>query len=223
LRSDHDAAAKVFEGLTTDAGGVPWTQGNPRFDEVVLPPIIDRIVGKAATDTTEAIKPSDDPRRDVLNVVHGLESVAAATYQGYMTSLSSPEVREPVIGAAITSARHAAALAIGITGRPLGYANPADVENATLEPTTTTAPPTTAAQDIASQATTDDGGSVAGEAAVTATAIPPVYAMPGTFGRLAATQIVIGAPNDAGTRTTVNLDTPSLNSYVYEYMEPTGG
>ena len=29
---------------------------------------------------------------------------------------------------------------------------------------------------------------------------------------------VIGAPNAAGTRYTANLETPSLNSYVYEAM-----
>ena len=83
LRSDHESAAKTFEDLTTDAGGVAWTCGNPRYDEVVLPPIMDRITGKPATETTEAIEPSDDPQRDVLNVVHALESVAASTYQGF--------------------------------------------------------------------------------------------------------------------------------------------
>ena len=103
-----------------------------------------------------------------------------------MASLSTPEVRETVIGVAVTSARHAAALAIGITGRPQGYVNPTEIENATMESTTTTAPSTTAAQDIASQATAEDGGSVAGEAAVTASAVPEVYAMPATFGAVGA-------------------------------------
>jgi hypothetical protein len=32
--------------------------------------------------------------------------------------------------------------------------------------------------------------------------------------------VVVGAPNELGTRVTVNLETPSLNSLVYEYMTP---
>lgn len=45
--------------------------------------------------------------------------------------------------------------------------------------------------------------------------LTPVYAVPGRFGSLAATELVIGAPNDAGIRATVLLQTPAGNSFVY--------
>jgi hypothetical protein len=44
------------------------------------------------------------------------------------------------------------------------------------------------------------------------------YAIPTQFGSLAAIQIVIGARNEAGTRATFTLETPSDNSLIYEGM-----
>ena len=35
--------AEMFEKLTTEAGGTPWTCGNPKFDDVVVNPILTRI------------------------------------------------------------------------------------------------------------------------------------------------------------------------------------
>ncbi|MFZ9397777.1 MAG: ferritin-like domain-containing protein [Ilumatobacteraceae bacterium] len=42
------------------------------------------------------------------------------------------------------------------------------------------------------------------------------YAVPGAFGTLAPVQVTLGP---ADSRTTVNLETPSLNSMVYEYLD----
>lgn len=42
------------------------------------------------------------------------------------------------------------------------------------------------------------------------------YAVPTSFGTLAPAPVVLGAANESGTRTTVNLETPSLNSLIYE-------
>jgi rubrerythrin len=44
------------------------------------------------------------------------------------------------------------------------------------------------------------------------------YAIPGTFGSLAAIELVIGAPSEAGTRQSFVLETPADNSLVYEGM-----
>ena len=52
------------------------------------------------------------------------------------------------------------------------------------------------------------------------TEIPTVTAIPSQFGGLAAIQIVVGAGDENGTRLKLNLETPSLNSFVYEYMKP---
>ena len=42
------------------------------------------------------------------------------------------------------------------------------------------------------------------------------YAVPTSFGTLAPAPVILGAANETGTRTTVNLETPSLNSLIYE-------
>ena len=74
-----------------------------------------------------------------------------------------------------------------------------------------------AAPPVAAVTTVGSGGTVA--PAPPATPIPAVYAVPGQFGSLAATPLVIGAPDpETGNRFVLNLETPSLNTYVYEYI-----
>jgi hypothetical protein len=103
-------------------------------------------------------------------------------------------------------------MALLITGTPAGYVSPQGIEDAVGGTTTTAAPSTT--QDIAAPTTVGDESP-----APPATPIPAVYAINGQFGSLAATQIVVGSPNpETGNRVTLNLETPSLNTFVYEYM-----
>jgi rubrerythrin len=45
------------------------------------------------------------------------------------------------------------------------------------------------------------------------------YAVPSAFGTKAPVQVVLGAPNESGIRTSLNLETPSLNSMVYEFLD----
>ncbi|MFM7870716.1 MAG: ferritin-like domain-containing protein, partial [Actinomycetota bacterium] len=45
------------------------------------------------------------------------------------------------------------------------------------------------------------------------------YAVPAAYGTLAPIPVTLGAANESGARTTVNLETPSLNSMVYEYLD----
>lgn len=59
------------------------------------------------------------------------------------------------------------------------------------------------------------GGAAAIAPAVDANGTPLVSTLPTAFGPLAAVQVILGAPNEAGTRTQITMDTPSLNSYVY--------
>ena len=42
------------------------------------------------------------------------------------------------------------------------------------------------------------------------------YAVPTSFGTLSPAPVILGAANESGTRTTINLETPSLNSLIYE-------
>jgi rubrerythrin len=47
---------------------------------------------------------------------------------------------------------------------------------------------------------------------------PTTFAVPGAFGSLSPIPVTIGAPVEAGTQVTLNLETLSLNSFVYEYL-----
>ena len=65
------------------------------------------------------------------------------------------------------------------------------------------------------------GGSLVAESDTTEAPVAaptPQYAVPSTFGLLSPIQIQLGAPNESGIRTTVSLETPSLNSLAYEFM-----
>lgn len=196
FRDDHAEHAALMEQLTIDAGGEAWTCGNPRLEEIVLPAILQALTGNEAL----GVAPSDDPRRDVLNVAQAFESLAGSTYQALMPVLSLPALRKDAITVASQEVRHAALLSIALTGRPSGYMSPDEITAATGQAPAT--PATTVAQ--------GDGPAVV--------PVPPVYAIPGQFGNLGATQLVIGAPNELGNRVTLNVETPSLNSLVYEYL-----
>ena len=41
---DHTAHAQLFEKLTTDGGGTAWTCSNPKIDDVIIKPVLDRII-----------------------------------------------------------------------------------------------------------------------------------------------------------------------------------
>ena len=45
------------------------------------------------------------------------------------------------------------------------------------------------------------------------------YAVPTAFGTKAPVPVTLGAANESGIRTSLNLETPSLNSIVYEYLD----
>lgn len=45
-----------------------------------------------------------------------------------------------------------------------------------------------------------------------------IAAVPSAFGSLASIQVSLGKVTDAGTKPTITMDTPSLNSLMYDYM-----
>jgi len=217
FRDDHVSDAKVFEDLTTAAGGTAWTCSNPKLDDVIMNPVLNRVTKTTpATATSKAIKPSDDPRRDMLNFAHGLESMGAATQQALVSLFTNPTMRAKAMTVGAREARHAALLALTINpDRPGGLVNFSDAVNAEPASPPTTLAATTTTQNIAAPA---GGGKPA--AAVQLTEIPSLTAIPSQFGGLAAIQIVVGAGDENGTRLKLNLETPSLNSFVYEYVQP---
>ncbi|MFM2072170.1 MAG: hypothetical protein RLZZ623_2433 [Actinomycetota bacterium] len=183
FRDDHAGFAALLDQLTTDAGGKAWGCTNPRVDNVLVAPVLRAIQGGAATDTLPEQPPSDDAKRDVLNFLHGYETVTGAMYQSFMPVLSVPALRQEALNIGTVEVRHAALLALEITGNPEGILPPAE-------------PPADPPK------------------------IPVVYAIPSTFGLLGTTQVVLGAADENDARKSFNIDTPSLNTLVYEYMTP---
>jgi hypothetical protein len=211
---DHTGHAELVAGLTEELGGTPWTEGNCRLDAVVIGPAVTRIT-KGAPETAEgdpAIPPSDDPVRDVLNLAHALETLAGASYQSLLPVLSTGELRQYAIRIAADEVRHSALLALTINGeRPGGWVSSEAVASAEPPAEVTT---TTAAQDIAQPATTTTAPE-----GPPLTEIPLPTAVPTQFGSVAAIPVVLGAGDVNGVRLRVNLETPSLNSLIYEYLD----
>jgi rubrerythrin len=109
---DHTGHALALGGLITEAGGAEFTCANPWLTGRVIDPIL------------EALQDSDDQLRDVLNVAQALESLAGASYQSLVGSLTQPDLRMKIMQIGADENRHAAALAIAVTGAPDGYVDP---------------------------------------------------------------------------------------------------
>lgn len=60
-----------------------------------------------------------------------------------------------------------------------------------------------------------------GEAAVTDEGLPQQFSIAHRFGATGPIELIVGPPNENGVRQTYLLQTPSLNSYVYNELEPT--
>lgn len=117
---DHHAAyAKFFEGLTTDAGGTPFTTENPAVTKNIVTPAY------------AAIEASADKAGDLRNMLHSLENVITETYQSFVPLLTVPKLRAAVMSVGAAEARHAAVWA-GILGGPIAASLAPKVE-----PTTT--------------------------------------------------------------------------------------
>jgi hypothetical protein len=179
LIADHREAVTSTAELTTEAGGEPYECANSWYVERVVSPILAHITG----DESEDIPPSDDPARDSLVVVNGMESMTGSMYQQMVELLVTPELRAELMALGAAAARHASAVAIRATGAPDGYVNP---------------------ELTGGEITPDESG------------LTSIYAITSQFGSLNPTTITIGAPNDAGTRFSTNLETPAANSFVYE-------
>lgn len=183
----HTATAAAFDTLTTEAGGEPWACGNPRLDAVFIDAILTRVLdGAPATDAAPAIAPSDDVTRDVINLVHTLELLSAATCQAMVPLVHQPSYRPVLMTAGARSARQAALVALTIN--PGGYL-PSTAEAAPAE-------------------TPEGDGPVQ-------TPIPLPAAAATQFGSLGAITYIGGFGDENGVRMKMNFETPSLNSLVY--------
>ena len=210
----HREAADILNDLAVAQDAERWECGNTRLDSAFIDVVFDRVLnGVAATDSATAIEPSDDPTRDMLNLVHTLESLSAASCQGAVPQVSEPAIRAAATAVGVVSARQAALIAL--TLNPGGYVSSSDADNARPDAaTTTTAAPTTT-QNIAAPA--GDAGGDASAATAPLTEIQLPVAIPGQFGSLAPIVYVGGAGDENGVRLKLNFETPSLNSFAYPF------
>lgn len=199
---DHhvDAAAR-YNTLAVATGALAWECGNIRLQDAFLTPIFDRIdKGAEETDNAKAIEPSDDPLRDVANLIHTLESLSAESAQALVPVALTPEIRSEAMSIGVRSGRQAAAAALRIN--PGGYV-PTAAEAAAAATTTVAETTTTVAE---------------GDAAPPQTEIPLPLAVPGQFGLLSPITFIGGKGDENGVRLKLNFETPSLNSFAYDYL-----
>jgi len=173
FQADHKAHAAALTPLIKKAGGEPFECANERINELYIGPAVELITGNES----KGIPASDTPVDDLLVLAHGLENLAAATFQYYVSLIATPAVRGAAMTIGQDEARHAAVLA---------------------------------------QVIIPDGKGIAPSINET-TGKPNPAAVPGAFGSLAAVTFSIGKTSEAGTKTQLSLDTPSLNSLAYEY------
>jgi hypothetical protein len=196
----HRQAAESFNQLAQEAGEEAWLCGNPRLDSAFITPIFVRVEdGAPATATAQAIPPSDDPTRDMVNLVVTLELLSAATSQALMPQVTESSFRAEAMRQAVRSARQSAQMSLQIN--PGAYVTPADAAAANPAATvpllpTTTAPPA---------------------GTVPQTEIPLPIALPGQYGSLAPIVYIGGAGDENGVRLKLNFETPSTNSFVYPF------
>lgn len=208
----NQAAIATLDEWTVRAGSQVWGCANPRFNRMTLDPIELHITGVPdEADPDRSIPPSDDPNRDAMALVYSMETLMGATHQSFVPIMSKPEYRQALMDVGQGAARRSAVGALAIN--PKNLFNPTSVINANPTVTVVTAPATTTTvQDIAQP---DNGA--------TTTTVPTIsaplvyYAVPGQFGLLSPVQLAVGYPN-AGTQYTVNMETPSFNSFTYDYQ-----
>lgn len=208
----NQTAIDDLQKLSEKANSKAWTCANPRFNRVILGPIQDHINGRRKTGSEETDVPaSDDPTRDALALAHAMETMIAAIHQSLVPQLSLPTYRGSVMHESQAAARRAGALALAIN--PDNAVNPGLVKSSNVSTPTTVAATTTTVQDIA------QGGPTTTSKAPAAAAVEfqQYYAIPSQFGTLSAVQLAVGKPT-AGTQFTINIETPSLNSFVYDYQ-----
>jgi rubrerythrin len=113
LVDDHTGHSVAVGGWITDAGGEEFACANPWLADRAIEPIL------------EALDETDDALRDVLNIAHAIENLAASSYQSLVGSITDPELRMMMMQVGADENRHAAVLAMEITGTPDGYVDPA--------------------------------------------------------------------------------------------------
>jgi hypothetical protein len=189
--------ATVLADATTGIGGNAFNEANPVVARRIIEPALALI----------AVSPVQG--EDCAYFIQGLATWAAATHQSFTPSLSVPSLRGTAMSVGSVHARVATGLAYIISP-----------ENVVTEDQVTLAAPPPAVT-----ATTVDAGLpttvASGETTTTVGGIPeflPVYQVPTAFGAMSPVEIILGKPGAERplTRRVFAVDTPSLNSLMYD-------
>ncbi|MFM8528807.1 MAG: ferritin-like domain-containing protein, partial [Ilumatobacteraceae bacterium] len=196
LFSDHHSAHAVALGkVTTDLGGTACVGVNQKITSYLIDPLLTRISKSGA-----------EQEEDVKAFAFAMETIAAATYQAVVPSFTTPALRKAAMSVGAVESRHAAVLGMLI--------NPSAIITGVV------AAPTEAPADTTT--TTIDAGLPTTAPAQTTTTIQAAYqaneihAIPSRFGSLAPFPLTVGPANENGVRVTTNVETPSLNSFIYD-------
>lgn len=81
---DHLGAAEAFNQMAAAAGSEAFDCTNPWYDARFIDPLLTRIFGG------DGVEPSDNPLRDLRNVVHALESWESASIHQLLSELGEP-------------------------------------------------------------------------------------------------------------------------------------
>lgn len=112
ITADHTDHAATLAQVITAGGGEEFSCANPFIVRRVVEPVV------------AALEGSDDLTRDLLNIAFAVETLAASSYQLFITLLADPALRSAALEIGDDEARHTAALAIAIGG-PTNYLSPA--------------------------------------------------------------------------------------------------
>jgi hypothetical protein len=99
FRDHHAAHARMLDEATTEAGGQPYTDPNPRFEADVVDPAI------------QLIADNGNQVDDVLRFLDAIETVALTTNQSFVPMLTLPAYRQTLMEIGAIEARQSTVIA----------------------------------------------------------------------------------------------------------------
>lgn len=183
----HTEHAAALGDTVKQMGGAPCTNLNSKITSYMVEPLLVRISTAG-----------EQQAEDVKAFAFALESLATATYQGVVPVLTQPALRKAAMSIGAVEARHAALLGVLINPNALvAGAAAAEPAQGDSETTDTTGAATATTVQMAYEANS-------------------IHAIPSAFGTLAPYVLTVGTANENGVRPSMNLETPSLNSFIYD-------
>ena len=116
FRDAHQSHADSVNAMVVSMGGKAHTCSNARMNRLYVEPALALVKEDGNPDTS----------RDIIALVHAIENIGVQTYQGFVATLVSPELRAYSMRIATDEARHSVVLAQVLNG---GYASVGPTNN----------------------------------------------------------------------------------------------